>query len=164
MTKMIFANDLCILTSIHRIKNLILLNVVIAGVQAKSPIKHCVHVSIIPLFPAVPNFCRVHVCSQKFHVLLWSPGRRKSLSKGLKEKIVALDRGWEKFPTLRKALFIKKLRQSWTVFLLKNGEIYKFGREAAFIKPSLNSVKLFSCFLFFFLMVNFHAQSHFPIC
>lgn len=101
---MIFAHDLCTLTSIPRIKNWILLN--ISAMWAKSPISSCVHVSIIPLFPAVPNFCRLHVCSQKF---LSSVKLRKknSLAKGLKEKIAAVDRGWETFPSLPETLVIK---------------------------------------------------------
>jgi len=57
---MFFAYDLYKLPSIHRIKPLILLNISIAGMQAKSPIKSCVHISVTPLFPAVPDFCGVH--------------------------------------------------------------------------------------------------------
>lgn len=71
----------------------------------KCPVKSFVHVSIKPFFPAVPNFSRVQIC--KIHFLLWSPGRRKSLSKGLKEKIAAVAGGWEVLPTLPKRLFVK---------------------------------------------------------
>lgn len=71
----------------------------------KSPVESFVYVSIKPLLPAVPNFCRVQVC--KIHLLVWSPGRRKSLSKNLKEKIAAVDREWKASPTLPKRLFVK---------------------------------------------------------
>lgn len=92
-------------TSMHRIKKSVFLKIIVAGMWTKSPIRSFVHISIKPLFPAVPNFCRVQVC--KIHLFLWSPGRRKSLSKDLKEKIAAVDRGWKASPTLPKRLFVK---------------------------------------------------------
>lgn len=112
----------------------------------KSPVKSFVHVSIKPLFPAVPNFCRVQAC--KIHLLLWSPGGKKSLSKDLKEKIVAVDRMKGITYSSRKTL-CKKVRLSWTVCLLKWWElIYKFEREVAFISFHLIVWNFFPVFFF----------------